>query len=150
MLILLKCPSLKNCHASQFGFTDYTSTIHATFMVKETINYYNKHGSPVYICSLDAEKAFDGCNWNVLFTKLYKKGIPSDIINVIKNLYIEGTSYVLYNGTSSHSFRLSQGVRQGSVLSPHLYNIYTENVLDEVNNLSLSTTIGDIYTGIVA
>ena len=93
----------------------------------------------MYICSLDAEKAFDSCDWDVLFSTLNKKGVPSDITKVLRKLYMNGTASVLYNGILFYSFSLSQGVRQVSILSPHLYNIYTENLLDKVNSLAVGT-----------
>ena len=118
-------------------------------MVKETISFYSKNGSPVYICSLDAKKAFDSCDWDVLFSIPNKKGVPSDVTKLLRKLYMNGTASVLYNGILSYSFNLSQGVRQCSILSPHLYNIYTESLLDKVSSLPVGTTVGNVYTGIV-
>ena len=66
----------------------------------------------MYICGLDAEKAFDSCNWDVLFDKLYfEKKLPLAIVNVIKSLYANSTAKVKYNGCLSEEFSLSQGVR---------------------------------------
>ena len=56
---------------------------------------------------------------------------------------------VVYNGKQSHSFSLSQGVRQGSILSPHLYNIYTEELLKEIKSLAVGTVVNSIHTGII-
>ena len=70
-LILAKCPEIAASHHLQFGYKGFSSTLHAEFLIKETIQYYNKNGSSVYVCGLDAEKAFDSCNWDILFEKLY-------------------------------------------------------------------------------
>ena len=109
-------------------------------------------GSNVYLCSLDAEKAFDSCNWDILFEKLfYEKNIPLQVVKVLKSLYTKGTYEVRYNNTTSYRFKASQGVFQGSVLSPHLYNIYTEELLRGIANSAASgTTLHGCYTGIVA
>ena len=95
LLILSTCPTLKNLNKSQFGFTEETSTLHAAFTIKETINNYNKLNSAVYICSLDAEKAFDSCNWEILFNKLKEKSIPLNIIKILTSLYQNGTVSVV-------------------------------------------------------
>ena len=150
-LILIISPDIKKSHSSQFGFKSNSSTLHAEFVISETIKYYNDNNSPVYLCSLDAEKAFDSCNWSVLFEKLYfEKQIPLNIVNVISSLYNSGSATVSYLGCKSNQFFLKQGVRQGSILSPYLYNIYTENLLDNITENSVNgTSIYGNFTGIV-
>ena len=55
----------------------------------------------------------------------------------------------MYNGCVSEEFSLSQGVRQGSVLSPHLYNINTEELLKDIEvNSKSGTSLYGHYTGI--
>ena len=151
-VILKKCPALSESHLSQFGFKSHSSTLHAEFLINETVNHYNKMGSPIFMCSLDAEKAFDSCNWPKLFEKLYyEKNIPLPIVNVLKSMYSSGTYQVLYNGHRSYKFRASQGVFQGSILSPHLYNIYTEMLLEKIESTStVGTTLHGVFTGIIA
>ena len=135
-------------HASQFGFKTHSSTQHAEFLISETIKDYNQKGSNVYLCSLDAEKAFDSCNWDVLFEKLfYEKNIPLQVVKVLRSLYFKGVYQVNYNGTTSYRFRAAQG----SILSPHLYNIYTEELLKDIaNSADAGTTLHGCYTGIIA
>ncbi len=149
-IILMKCPELGQTHFLQFGFNSCSSTQHAEFLISETIKYYNSKKSPIYMCSLDAEKAFDSCNWDMLFNKLIEKGIPLRIVNILACLYINGTSRVSYNGVMSDIFNLSQGVRQGSILSPYLYNIYTEILLDTIEkNCKVGTSLFGVFTGII-
>ncbi|XP_065645264.1 uncharacterized protein LOC136075756 [Hydra vulgaris] len=151
-LILLICPEIKETHPLQFGFTKISSTLHAEFVISETIKHHNNNNSPVYLCSLDAEKAFDSCNWDILFERLYNdKKLPLYIVNTISSLYYESSASVSYLGCKSYSFYLTQGVRQGSILSLYLYNIYTENLLDTLQNEStVGTSINGNYTGVVA
>ncbi|XP_066926571.1 uncharacterized protein [Clytia hemisphaerica] len=105
-------PDHKN---AQFGFASDASTLHAAFLINDTILKYNTEGTPVYICSLDAEKAFDSCNWYQLFDKLHQNNtLPKLVIRFLINLYMNGEANTKYKGTVSNSFTLSQGVRQGS------------------------------------
>lgn len=151
-LILILAPELSSSHPSQYGFKRNSSTLHAEFLISETIKLYNNNSSPVSICSLDAEKAFDSCNWDILFEKLYfEKNIPLNIVQVILSLYNLGTASISYKHHSSRTFKLKQGVRQGSILSPHLYNIYNENLLHQISSeSSIGTSIYGNFTGIVA
>ena len=151
-IILLKCPEISESHVLQHGYKKSSSTLHAEFLIRETIQHYNANNSPVYICGLDAEKAFDSCNWDILFEKLYyEKNIPLSIVNVIRSLYNNSSAKVKYSNKYSDVFSLSQGVRQGSVLSPHLYNIYTEELLHDIGTKTVDcgTSIHGCYTGIL-
>ena len=47
------------------------STIKCVSMVTEVIDYYQNNGSPVYMCMLDASKAFDRVNLLTLFKGEY-------------------------------------------------------------------------------
>ena len=51
----------------QFGFKRLHSTTHCTF---ETIDYYVRNGSSVYVTLIDASKAFDRVNFIALFRLL--------------------------------------------------------------------------------
>ena len=144
-LILQKCPEITQSHNLQFGFKSNTSTLHAEFVINETVKYYNHKKSPVYMCSLEA---FDSCDWDVLFDKLLKeKKIPLRIVMLLSSLYKKGSANVLYNGHLSETFYLSQGVRQGSILSP--YNLYSDLLLNSLDNCAIGTKLFGQFTGII-
>ena len=144
LIILEKCPIFKEHNLSQFGFAENSSTIHAEFLLNETINLYNHKQSPIYICSLDAEKAFDSCNWLKLFEKLIKKqNIPRTVIKFLIKLYTENSNTVTYRNVNSTTFSTTQGVRQGSILSPYLYNIYTEDLIEHIKDMDIGAFLPD-------
>uniref|UniRef100_A0A7M5VBJ8 Reverse transcriptase domain-containing protein n=1 Tax=Clytia hemisphaerica TaxID=252671 RepID=A0A7M5VBJ8_9CNID len=150
LVILERCPTLRNHIESQFGFTSGASTLHAELVMQDIIRYFNRQNSPVYVCSLDGEKAFDSCNWLTLFNKLCQKDIPSQIVSFLIQLYLKGTASVRYGSTTSDYFSLTQGVRQGAILSPYFYNIYTEDLISSVKALNIGTTLpGDLQTCII-
>ena len=69
---------------------------------------------------------------------------------VISSLYRKGTAHVHYENQVSEEFSMSQGVRQGSILSPHLYNIYTELLLSSLEQDSkIGTSLNGSFTGII-
>ena len=152
IVILQKCPQLKNHANQQYGFASDGSTLHAEFLINETIRKYNSKNSPIYICSLDAEKAFDSCNWMVLFSKIKEtKTLPLFVLRFLIQLYLHGDAKVKYNNHISSPFSLSQGVRQGSILSPYLYNLYTEDILREIDKMNIGASLDpNINTSIIA
>ena len=72
-------------------------------------------------------------------------------MKVLKSLFTKGVYQVNYNGTTSYRFKAAQGVFQGSILSPHLYNIYTEELLKNIAvSTDAGTTLHGSFTGIIA
>ena len=59
----------------QFAYKSGMSTIQCASVVTETINNYlhNKSDVYIYMCTIDASKAFDRVNLFVLFTLLRKR-----------------------------------------------------------------------------
>ncbi|XP_065684255.1 uncharacterized protein LOC136096659 [Hydra vulgaris] len=141
-IIMEKCPEISDSHSHQFGFKHNSSTLHAEFLLSETIKHYNNNNSSIYICSLDANKAFE---------LYYNKKLSLSVVRTLQSLYLSGTASISYLGHKSNHFRLSQGVRQRSILSPHLYNLYIQSILNQiVSDSKVGTTISGVYTGIIA
>jgi hypothetical protein len=73
-VILRKCKILFKSDDLQFGFKQNMSTIHPLFLMKEVINNHIEEKEPLYIASLDSEKAYDS---------VWRDGIYFKLIGVI-------------------------------------------------------------------
>ena len=60
-----------NASECQFGFRKSRGTMFATSLLNDMAAYLNTCGSPMYVCSLDAEKCFDSIWHARLFYKLF-------------------------------------------------------------------------------
>ena len=87
-----------------------------TSALKEIISHYTKRASNVYMCSLDATKAFDKVNFVNLFKLLLQRNIPSIVLWLILDLYTRQSVKAAWNCEKSFSFDVTNGVRQGGVL----------------------------------
>ena len=77
------------------------------------IDYYVTNGSPVYICFLDASKAFDKINHWSLFRKLLCKNMSTIIVRLLYVWYANQNFLIKWNGCLSSPFHVTNGVRQG-------------------------------------
>ena len=150
LIILERCPVMTKHINSQFGFTAASSSLHAEVVIRDTLRYYNNNDTPIYMCSLDAEKAFDCCNWFTLFSKLAEKDIPTSIITFLIKLYRNGSAHVNYISLRSATFSLTQDVRQGRILSPYLYNLCTEDLITNIKSMNIGTFLSNkTHTAII-
>ena len=85
----------------------------------------------LYICFIDYIKAFDRVKHDLLFEILSNTGVLDKEINIFKNLYLQQKATVRYENETSEEITIKQGVRQGCILSPSLFNVYTEYLIRE-------------------
>ena len=71
----------------QFGFKKSSSCSHAIFMLKQSIIKAATDGKRLYVAAIDASKAFDKVNRDILWCKLIDLKINSRIVSALKNYY---------------------------------------------------------------
>ena len=82
-----------------------------------------------------------------LFSNLISKGFPPVVVRVLVFVYEEQAGCVKLGGRKSSYFLLSNGTRQGSVLSPLLFSVYLDDLLKELRGLGLGCHIGGYWYG---
>ena len=80
---------------------------------RQTIEYYKQNSSPVFICYMDATKAFDRVNHWLLFKKLLDRNMPLHIVRLLACRYRTQRFNVQWGGCSSKCFSAANGVPQG-------------------------------------
>ncbi|CAF1075729.1 unnamed protein product, partial [Brachionus calyciflorus] len=136
-------------HELQFGFKAKSSCAHAIFTLQQTIKNSMYLGKWAYITAIDASKAFDKIDRNILWQKLITAQIHPAIIRSIINYYNESLMMVTNDNEYSVPFKTSIGVRQGGVLSPKLFSIYIEDLIIKVEELKAGIKIGDQTVSII-
>ena len=112
------------------AFKKSLSCSHAIYSVRNIVNRFIDGGSTANLCTLDLSKAFDKVNHHALFIKLMKRRIPIKLLDLLVYWSQNCFSSVKWDGILSHKFKLDFGVRQGSVLSPFLFAIYLDDLID--------------------
>ena len=85
-----------------------------------------------YVLFLDLKAAYDSVNHDILFQKLEKFNIDEDVINSIKKIY---SSSILRLSPKSDLININQGVLQGSLISPILFNLYINDLIEELSKI---------------
>ena len=70
----------------------------------------------IYCIFIDFKKAFDRVCHKGLFNVLRKYGVPTKLINLIMNLYLNAKSAVKVENETTDWFNILIGVRQGCLL----------------------------------
>ena len=99
----------------------------AIFALKQTVDFNCNQDTPVYMCSLDAKKAFYRINHWTLAKKLLDITVPLHIVKLFIFWYREQEFMVRWGNSLSMTFHCANRIRQGGQLSPLLYNIYTDD-----------------------
>ena len=120
-----------------------------TWLAIETIDYYMRNGSEVFVGVMDMTKAFDKVKQSALFWKLIKRGISLVFLRLLMDMYSKQMGCVTWNGKNSNTFSIRNGVKQGGVISPRLYCIYTDGLFSLLRQKRTGCWVGDHYVGIL-
>ena len=141
LIELLMMPD-DHAHSNQFGFRRGRSTAFpCSFLFDITLDH-TRQGSPLFICSLDAEKCFDTIWHDALFFKLYSQ-IPIAHWLLLKQWYSKLMSLVSFNNNESNMFSVTRGTKQGSVLSPQLFNVFLNDLLKRLSECQAGVRMGN-------
>ena len=88
--------------------------------------------------------AFDRVNYFAFFSKLINRHVPRKFIALLKCWYDQVFTVVRWNYCLSHTVKLTAGVRQGGVLSPLLFAVFVDELLEKLKKSSLGCYISGI------
>ena len=114
----------------QHGFRPQRSTVDMLFVMRRLQELGRKRGVPIFLCFVDLQKAYDSVDRTLLWDVLARFGVPGEMITVIRQFHDGMRACVrLDDGECSEWFNVEQGLRQGCVLAPLLFNIFFAAVL---------------------
>ena len=86
----------------------------------------------IYVSITDYAKAFDCVDHNKLWKILKEMGIPDHLTCLLRNLYVGQEATVRSGHGTTDWFQIRKGVHQGCILSPCLFNLYAEYIMQNV------------------
>ena len=107
----------------------------AIFCLKVITEKYFEMGKELYACFIDYSKAFDTVNHEQLISLLSRAEVDDDDIAVIAHLYWLQITRICKGSDLTEPVKIKRGVRQGCVLSPVMFNLYTEYIFRKTNHI---------------
>ena len=119
----------------QCGFTEDTGTRNAIFILRNLCERAIEVQKDLYVCFIDYTKAFDKVRHCDMLDILQELDIDGKDIRLIRNLHWNQKASIRIDGEYSRFSNIKRGVRQGCVLSPDLFNLYSENILRGLHDI---------------
>ena len=101
----------------------------------------------MYGAAMDMSKAFDMVNWFELYTTLRQRKINPLILRLMLRIYQTQKCNVMWNCEKSSSFKVSNGVRQGSIISSIFFAIYINELLEILRKKKIGCHIDGVFYG---
>ena len=116
----------------QSGFRPNLSTTDMMFVVRRLQELARKKRIPLYVCFIDPTRAYDSVDRTLLWTVLARFGVPQIMmISVIRRFHDGMQACVrLDDRVCSRRSAVEQGLRQGCVLAPLMFNIFFAAVIN--------------------
>ena len=109
---------------------------------KAHIELYRKRSTTVFVTILEASKAFDRLDHWLLFKKLIYRKVPLVIVRLLIVWYYLQRMHIRRENTFSTSFCVSNGVKQGGIISLVLFNVYMDDLSCKLNRSNIRGRIG--------
>lgn len=126
-------------HPLQAGFRrDHSPLLNAA-----VLHSLLESGYVTHVAFLDFKAAFDVVDHGILRSILLERGCPRKVLSLLTSLMFDGiSSYIVAGSEISKPFARTRGVLQGSPLSLHLFSIFIDSLLSELESTGSRPVVG--------
>lgn len=115
----------------QAGFRVGRGTVDQLFVIRQLSEKFSEKNRTLYNNFIDFKQAFDSV-WQLgLWKVLRNYGIPEQLVILLEDMYSKSASAVRVDGELTEWFKVTVGVRQGCNLSPYLFNLLLEAMIQQ-------------------
>ena len=102
----------------------------ASSIIYKKQGHIRRHTNKCVAVFVDLEKAFELANRNVILAALAKLGVKGKLLRWIQNYLTDRQGFVTLDGFESSTLPFENGTPQGSIISPALFNILINELLN--------------------
>ena len=120
-----------NCELPDFqaGFSKGRGTRDQTANINWIIEKAREFQKNIDFCFINYPKVFDRVDQKKLWKILREIGLPDHLTCLLRNLYAGQEATVRTRQGTMDWFQIGEGVQQGCILSPCLFNVYAEYIM---------------------
>ena len=147
-------PTQQHIAENQVGFQADRSTTDHLYSMTETARLRTAQGRPTYACFVDCRKAFPSVYKAGMLVKLHRQGVRGRFWRMLQSMYSKIETRVMtgHEGDLTPEeieglyYQIDTGVREGSIMSPLLYVLFIDGLLQELKSRGLGVSITHKHT----
>lgn len=119
-------------------------------IIQNVMKQQRKRRREYNIVFLDLAKPFDSVSHQSLRNGLRKKGIPQTVVEGIMEMYYHSTTRISIGGRKTKRLNINSGVKQGCPLSPLLFNLIMDELLERLKKRKIVVEVDDELISVIA
>lgn len=119
----------------QAGFRPGYSTIDNVFVLDTVITQARLKSKTLYLVFFDLKSCFDKVNREALLFKLTSMGTTKKMVRILRSFFSSGSFVVKSCDKISDSVEYTNGLYQGSNLSPLLFSLFINDLFQTMDNV---------------
>ena len=118
----------------QAGFRRERSTTQQILILRLLAEKASRKNRKIHNCFVDFRKAFDTSIHDLIWATLRSYGVEEGLIDLLKMIYSDAKAAVRIGGNLGEWFHQEKGTRQGDPISPIIFTIYLERILEHLSD----------------
>ena len=133
----------------QNGFRKGRSCQDHLTSITNIIDTRRQYNQSTFVAFVDFRKAYDHIDRLRLWARLRQLGMPQKFLSVLQSLYSNVECSVRINGVCTEWFPVKIGLKQGCILSPVLFNLYINGLVERLKRSGLGVSVDGLKVALL-
>ena len=134
----------------QKGFVPTDGCSSNVKVLQHAIPFRQRNGKGVNVVFLDLAKAFDTVVHNSIWDALLDHQVPREVVEGVQQIYGHAITKVKVGLHSTNAIRILSGVKQGCPLSPLLFDLVMDELLERLQSQGIGIQVGGQQIAVMA